>query len=734
MIFNLDNKKFICQNESSDCGVICLLNIIKDYGGDNKVENLRELSGTSKKGTTLLGLYQAAIKCGFTPDGIKTDIDYLKTTNSPCILHVYINNFQHYIVCYGFDGSEFIIGDPSKGLEKYPPSRLEEIWKSKSLLALKPNNSFKKKKIIKKEKQQWLLKLINEDTILLMVTSAVGLIATCIGLSMVIFLQQLIDKILPHADKPKLILGLILIGLLLMVRGVLGYIRGHFLNLQNRDFNNRLINTFYSSLLYLPKAFFSNRKTGELVARMEDTSRIQTVLAFIFGDLLKDALLVLVSFVIVFYYSYVVGIILLFTLPIFFLIAFCFHRKVVDHQLEVMAANAKKSANYINTLQGIDTIKVHNKEQEFSVLNRLIFGVFQDKIFNLGKVSIDLQLIADFVSVIIIIAVLSIGSFMVLSKLMLIGELAAIFSIVGSMLPSIGNLAFANIRIQGAKVAFDRMYEFTCIEPEFINNSVKIKDEGNKQFETEINECKIVFKILSVNNISFRFPGRKQLLKNVSIKIEKGKISSLIGESGCGKTTLFHILEKLYQPESGSITINSTPFNEILIPDWRNIIGVVPQEISIFNSLLFENICLNSTDGFKKVHEFCVQYGFDHYFSTFPQSYYTVIGEEGINLSGGQKQLIAFARALYKKPQLLLLDEPTSAMDRNMEQFVLNILKTKCDQMAILIITHRLSMAKFTDTIYILEDGIITTKGSHIDLLKGINLYSELFNELKNVT
>jgi len=168
---------------------------------------------------------------------------------------------------------------------------------------------------------------------------------------MAVFSQQLIDKILPSADTLRLIWALVIIGLFQIARGWFNYIRGHFLNLQTRDFNNRLIDQFYSSLLYLPKLFFSNRKTGELVARMEDTARIQNVLAFVFGDLVKDALLVLVSLILVFYYSGIVGVLLLCCMPLFFLIAFLYHQKVTRQQFQVMAANARKIGNYINTLQ-----------------------------------------------------------------------------------------------------------------------------------------------------------------------------------------------------------------------------------------------------------------------------------------------------------------------------------------------------------------------------------------------
>ena len=223
------------------------------------------------------------------------------------------------------------------------------------------------------------------------------------------------------------------------------------------------------------------------------------------------------------------------------------------------------------------------------------------------------------------------------------------------------------------------MHEFTSIETEDKNESdddkKKMVRANQQNINLMLNVNNLTFKNLSIHNLSFRFPGQCLLLKDVSLEIEKGKITALVGESGCGKTSLLYIIEKFYHAEQGEIYLNSFRFNAITTIGWRDIFGVVPQEITLFNGNLLENICLASSEKeFKKVMEFCSKFGFDKYFNAFPQSYATILGEEGIHLSGGQKQLLALARALYKKPQILLLDEPTSAMDRNTEQFVIDLI------------------------------------------------------------
>jgi ATP-binding cassette subfamily B protein len=222
---------------------------------------------------------------------------------------------------------------------------------------------------------------------------------------------------------------------------------------------------------------------------------------------------------------------------------------------------------------------------------------------------------------------------------------------------------------------------------------------------------------LKVENLSFRFPGQKLLLVDVSLSVKPGEMIALLGESGSGKSTLIQILQKLYEPEAGYIELHGRKLSTISTSTWRNLIGVVPQDIKIFNGSLLYNIALSDNPNeLSGAFRFCNDLGFDTYFNKFPQSYSTILGEEGINISGGQKQLVALARALFKKPKLLMLDEATSAMDRHTEKFILELIAKLRNEISIILVTHKTESARLADRIYLLENGTISMLGSTADI------------------
>jgi ATP-binding cassette subfamily B protein len=712
----LITKTHILQHDQSDCGVACLLSLIQYYGGSNTLEKLRELSGTTKQGTTLLGLYQTANSIGFTAEGNEADTQALIDHASPLILHVVIEEkLQHYVVCYGFKDNKFIIGDPGKGIVYYTKEELESVWVSKSCLTLTPNTNFIKATETKKSKKEWFLKLLKEDKQLLIISIVLGIGIAVLGMAMSVFSQKLIDDILPSQNTTKLVFGIGLLTFLLLIRVGFSTLRELMLIRQSKDFNNRIIDSFYSSLLHLPKPFFDTRKIGELVARLNDTNRVQKVIKHIASNFVIDTLVVLVSFGFLFYYSWQVGVIVLISLPIYFLIVYRFNSKIIKSQKEAMQSYALSESNYISSMQGIATIKNYNRQSFFRRINQLVFGNLQNKIVDLGKINVRLSLFAGIAGVLFLMAILSYTSLQVYSKQMQLGELMAILGIAGSLLPSITNLALISIPINEAKIAFNRMFEFTSIEKEK-QGKIKVKS-----FET-----------LEVQNLSFRFAGRSQLLKDVNISVKKGKISAIVGESGSGKSTLGQIFQKFYHFENGNVIVNGeNNLNEIELSNWRDIVGVVPQEITIFNGNVLDNILLGKEDKPEDVFKFCKKYGFEEFIRNFPQGYATILGEEGVNLSGGQKQIIALARVLYKNPQFLILDEATAAMDRKTEKFSIDLISKLKENMGVLFISHRLeTLKKYADIIYVLEEGRTVTQGSHDKLLETSNFYSDYWREL----
>lgn len=304
---NLKNiqKTFIRQQDQQDCGVACLLSIIRFYGGNASLERLRELSGTHTQGTTMLGLVQACPALGLQAKGLQADIHFLKNTSKPLILHVIIDKkLPHYVVCYGFDEQkqQFCIGDPAKGIIFLSETELLEIWQSKALISIETNENFTPQKTQEKEKIRFFLSILREDYPVLAVSAILGIIVSVLGLAMAVFSQKLIDEILPEKNIKKLIAGIILFALLLLIKAFLGYLRGFFLNKQSQNFNNRLVGSFLDKLMFLPFGFFQNRKTGDLIARLNDTRRIQQNISFLSNSLVIDALTLLISSFFVFYY------------------------------------------------------------------------------------------------------------------------------------------------------------------------------------------------------------------------------------------------------------------------------------------------------------------------------------------------------------------------------------------------------------------------------------------------
>ncbi|MCX6328354.1 MAG: ABC transporter transmembrane domain-containing protein, partial [Bacteroidia bacterium] len=648
-------------------------------------------------------------------------INDIKEYKNILILHVLIEDrLEHYVICYGFDEGKFIIWDPAKGLSFMKEVELNKIWQSKKCLGLAPNKEFRSKKQRSGEKKRWILSMLRPDKDLLFVSAILGIIISALGLVMALFTQKLIDKILPSGDIKFLVISSLLVLLLLFSRIIISTVRQFFLLTQGKIFNVRVVDDFFTSLLQLPKWFFDTRKTGDFVARLNDTMRIQRVIADIVSIYIIDILVLCITIIVLFYYSEIAGLMSVIFIPVFYFLVSRWNDRIISSQRDLMAGYALNESNFIDSLKGILEIKSMAWQKNFSVRNKTIYSEFQERSYNLGKIKVKLNLIIGLAGSVYLILVLVWSSSQVMSAKMTQGELMAIISLSSALLPSVLNLALISIPASEVKVAINRMFEFTQIEPED-------KKEENSGEQLNIQQ-------VNLENISFRFPGQRLLMDNINLTIEKGKVVSIIGESGCGKSTLANILLKFYSPESGKILYNDgIVTDDISVNDWRSRVAIIPQEIHIFNGTILQNLITDVTEEtVKELVSSVSEYGLGSFIDSFPSGLLTLIGEEGINLSGGQKQLLAFIRVLLKKPDILIIDEGTSNMDRGTEGLIIKLITRLKNKMGILLISHRLNMIKkLSDCVYVMENRTISAKGTHNELITSENLYSRFWKDFE---
>lgn len=692
-------KIFTKQHGEFSCGLACLSMVVRFHGGYVRQEDLRNISGTTLQGSTLLGLYQASEKLNFKPEAYKADISSLKEITTPTILHVTKNKTEHYVVCFEFKEDKFIIGDPAdENIKLLTVDELLDIWQSKALLILKPTDSFVKTSIEKKEKYFWIQKILKDDISILSVAFVLGVFIALLGLTTAVFSQRLIDDLLPTKNFEKIISGIILFVFILLARNGLDYVRNIFLLRQTKDINNRLVDVFFSKILFLPKSFFDSTKTGEIITRLNDSGRIQQTLTYIVGNVTIDFLALLFSIVYLFISSWKMALIASLSIPLFGILVIVFNKKIIVGQRNVMVSRAAVEGQLIDFIQGVDDIKVTNKQNLFKQSIQVLYGIFQEFNYKLGVLGNKYNLFASAISIITTVLLIIFGIWLVLNGSLKLGELMAVITIGNMIINSTANLSGVNIRLQESSIAFERYYEF-----------INAKSEFDASKEMSIHEKSKLSEIcLEISNLSFRFVGRKKLFDNISIAVNKGEIVTLFGEIGSGKSTLIQILQKNYFPESGEITLNGKSIEKIPVPVWREGIGVVSQHSKIFNGSVGENICLGNYEKEKSdIIEFCKDYGFMSFINDLPQGLDTLLGEDGINISGGQRQLIALARALYRKPSLLFLDEPTASMDTKTEQFVIDLLHKNVNNFAVLMVTHRLYLEKSSTRSYHLSNGKI---------------------------
>jgi ATP-binding cassette subfamily B protein len=715
------------QADSKDCGPTCLKIVSKYYGKTLNIQQLREFSETTREGSNLLFLSDAAEKIGFRTLGVKLNVESLEEAPLPCILHW---NKEHYVVLYDVKKGNYHISDPGFGLIKYNKEDFLKFWIGNNAdekttegiaLLMEPTPKFNQSEFEKEEKKSigfgilyqylWRYKSF-------LIQLSIGLLAGSLLQLIFPFLTQSIVDIGIQNQNIGFIY-LILFAQLFLFAGRTGLelIRSWILLHLSTRINISLISDFFIKLMNLPISFFDVRMTGDIMQRISDHRRIERILT-------TSSLNVIFSVINMFVMG---GVLAYFNLQIFFVFfggsilyfgwitLFLKRREELDYKR--FSEVSQEQSKVMELINGMQEIKLHNAEKQkrwgWEHVQARLFRVSMKGLILEQSQSIGSSVINELKNIFIIficakLAMTNEGGFT-------IGSMMAVSSIVGSLDGPITQLIGFVRELQDAKISLARLSEIHDKEDE-------IQQEEFQMHEVPKNEDIII------KDVSYRYLGSDiPVLDGLNLTIPAKKVTAIVGVSGSGKTTLMKLLLKFYEPEKGDVFVGNSQLKNISQKAWRDNVGAVMQEGFIFNDTIANNI----TVGVDRVDKNRLAYAVDvanikEYIYSLPLGYNTKIGQEGVGMSTGQKQRLLIARAVYKNPEMLFFDEATSALDANNEKAIMHKLDMFFKDKTVVVIAHRLSTVMNADQIVVLDKGKIIEIGSHTSLVEQKGNYFEL--------
>ena len=731
------------QSDQKDCGPTCLKIVAKHFGKTIAIQELRKLTETTRAGSSLLGLSEAAEKLGFRSLGVKISLEKLLEAPLPCILHW---NKNHYVVLHRITNSKlritnlgesakkkpvFHISDPAHGLLKYSQTAFIKHWIGNNAnenteegvaLLVEPTPKFFLSPTLSEGKGaekslgfSFLFKyLFRYKRFLAQII--IGLLAgSLLQLIFPFLTQSIVDVGIKNQDIHFIYLILFAQLALFLGKTAVEIIRGWILLHLSTRINISLVSDFFIKLMNLPIAFFDTRMTGDILQRINDHKRIERILTTSSLNVLFSMMnLIIFSFVLA-YYNWQIFAIFLVGSVLYFLWITLFLKKRRDLDYKQFSQVSQEQSKVIELINGMQEIKLHNAEKQ----KRWSWEYLQARLFKISIEGLALEQTQNvgsgFINELKNILITVLAAKLVIDGNITLGMMLAITYIVGQLNSPIAQLIGFVRELQDAKISLERLSEIHEKEDE---------EPENKEYISEIPKNSTIH----LNKVSFRYIGSDQMvLKELDLEIPANKITAIVGASGSGKTTLMKLLLKFYDPNSGGILLGNYDLKTISQKTWRSQCGVVMQEGYIFSDTIANNIAVgvDYVDKKKLAHAVDVA-NIQAFIESLPLSYNTKIGMEGVGLSTGQKQRLLIARAVYKNPNYLFFDEATSALDANNEKVIMAKLNTFFEDKTVVVIAHRLSTVKNADQIVVLDKGKIVEVGNHTTLVKQKGSYYHL--------
>lgn len=720
---------FYQQLDAMDCGPTCLRMISRFYGKHFTLQTLRDKSYLARDGVSMLGIADAAESIGFKSLGAKVSWEKLTSEAPlPIIAHWKQN---HFIVIYKIRKEKVYVADPQLGLIVYSKEEFLNGWLSTSsdgedkgtILLLQPTPEFYQQDGEEKTRSglsflgKYLLphKKLGYQLLIGLLLGAI------INLILPFLFQGIVDFGISNADPGFIWLILAFQFVLLMSSMGINFIRRWILLHMSTRINIAIISDFLTKLMRLPIGFFETKHTGDILQRIGDHRRVESFITTSSLNIIFSLFNLLVFSIILAIFSWKILVIFLIGSALYFLWVQLFmkRRRTLDHkEFTKLSENQSK---LIQLVHGIQDIKINNAERP----KRWEWENIQAGLFRINSKGLSIDQYQEaggrFVNELKNILITVVAALAVINGSMTLGMLLAVSYILGQLNSPLEQLIDFMHRAQDASISLERLNEIHETSDEFENRTgmtVLRKDAE-----------------ISIKDLTFSYGGpySKPVLSNIDLKLEKNTVTAIVGQSGSGKTTLVKLLLGFYPPSEGEIRIGDQSIVHIPSDFWRQHCGVVLQDGYIFSDSIAKNIALGHEEiDIEKLVYAAKMSCINDFIDQLPLGYNTIIGGQGLPLSGGEKQRILIARAIYNDPDYLFIDEGTSSLDASNEKKIMENLETVFKGKTVIIVAHRLSTVKNASQIVVLERGKIVEQGTHKQLAKNKGAYYELIrNQLE---
>ena len=688
------------QRDATDCGACCLAAVLEHFDSRHSLAEVRRLAGTNRSGTTALGLVEAARALGLVARAVKGAVEQIPGVPLPAIAHCVIDRrLLHFVVLVAWGGKRAKVMDPAVGRpEWWSREKFQSVW-SGVLILLAPGEQFQTgDHTVSPTRRLW--RLLQPHQAMLAQAFVGAAVSTVLALGTSVFVQKIVDYVIPDGNRPLLNL----LGLAMLV--VLGakLVRGVFQSLLSlrtaQCIDARLILAYYQHLLRLPQPFFDSMRVGEITSRVTDAVKVRNFLNNTLLNLVLNPLILCFALVAMAFYSWKLALLSLVLVPANGVVYWFTNRRNRSYQRQLMERAADFDSQLVESLNAQSIVRRFGLEEVSSFkaenrLARLLKTSWQAAIAGLGGNTASALLTQAYQ-----VGLLWVGAIFVLGSNLTPGELMSCYTLAGYLTGPVTTLIGLNTSIQEALIATDRLFEIMDLDLE--------RDQGTIEL-TLARTGDIRF-----DDVGFKHAGRLATLESLSFVCPAGRITALRGESGCGKSTVLSLIQRLYSPQQGRIFVGEHDIHYYSLASLRRAVAVVPQQTVLLLGTVLENLAPGEFQpDLERLLRLCREVGVLETIERLPQGFFTHLTENGVNLSGGQRQRLALVRALYRDAPILLLDEPSSALDEGSEAMLMGVLlRQRASGRTIVFAAHAPRLLEVADHVVTMAAGRVVADGS----------------------